>query len=264
MPFARTRRCEIVRPPSPHLRRREAHPGAALDRAPDAPRATGRIVPTTTSQASAGKRASGSSHAAAGRRRLSQESSATTAIMRPVVMSERGTRWCRPAVTGRPATSSPSGITWFAGFYGPDAFQVHDLARAVLRGFATIPGPPEAFLSSISHDDAATACRAALSVPIGVYNVADDEPLTHRAYVDTVAAALGVPSPRLPPRWAGRLMGSIGELLLRSQRISNAKLRRASGWSPRYPSAREGWLATVAQLRTVPALGRVASAHRAG
>ena len=155
-------------------------------------------------------------------------------------------------------------VVRFAGFYGPDAFQVHDLARAVRRGFATIPGPPEAFLSSISHDDAATACLAALSVSSGVYNVADDEPLTHRAYVDTVAAALGVPSPRLPPRWAGRLMGSIGELLSRSQRIFNAKLRRASGWSPRYPSAREGWLATVAQLRTALALGRVASAHRAG
>jgi nucleoside-diphosphate-sugar epimerase len=94
-------------------------------------------------------------------------------------------------------------------------------------------------------------------------NVADDEPLTHRAYVDAAAAALGVPSPRLPPRWLGRLMGSLGELLSRSQRISSAKLRRASGWSPRYASAREGWLATVAQLRTAPALGRAASAHRA-
>ena len=62
----------------------------------------------------------------------------------------------------------------FASFYGPDAFQVHDLARAVRRGFAPLPGPPEAFLSSISHDDAATACLAALSVSSGVYNVADD------------------------------------------------------------------------------------------
>lgn len=153
----------------------------------------------------------------------------------------------------------------FAGFYGPDAFQVHDLISAIRRGFAPVPGPPGAFLSSISHDDAATACLAALSLPCGVYNVADDEPLTRRAYVDAAAAALGVPSPRLPPRWAGRLMGSLGELLSRSQRISNAKLRRASGgWSPRYPSAREGWLATVAQLRTAPELGRAASAHGAG
>src|SRR5439155_2112 len=35
------------------------------------------------------------------------------------------------------------------------------------------------------------------------------------------------------------------ERFARSLRISNRKLRQASGWSPRYPSAREGWRAII-------------------
>jgi hypothetical protein len=35
--------------------------------------------------------------------------------------------------------------------------------------------------------------------------------------------------------------------LTRSMRVSNRRFRQASGWQPRYPSAREGWLATAGQ-----------------
>jgi nucleoside-diphosphate-sugar epimerase len=49
-----------------------------------------------------------------------------------------------------------------------------------------------------------------------------------------------LPSPRLPPRWMTWLGGSAAALLSRSQRMSNAKLKRATGWSPRWKSAREG------------------------
>ena len=43
-------------------------------------------------------------------------------------------------------------------------------------------------------------------------------------------------------------MGSIGETMARSLRISNRKLRRHSDWRPIYPSLREGWPATIAAL----------------
>jgi hypothetical protein len=42
--------------------------------------------------------------------------------------------------------------------------------------------------------------------------------------------------------------GSLGDVLGRSQRISNRKLRAECGWSPRYPSMREGWRAVVREL----------------
>jgi len=37
-------------------------------------------------------------------------------------------------------------------------------------------------------------------------------------------------------------------LLTRSLRVSNAKLRRETGWAPRYRSAREGLIATAGAL----------------
>jgi nucleoside-diphosphate-sugar epimerase len=134
----------------------------------------------------------------------------------------------------------------FAGFYGPDAFQTHDMARLVRRGFAPLPGAADAYVSSISHDDAAAAAIAALRVPSGAYNVVDDEALTRLEYFDALARALGVAPPRLLPAWTARLFGSMGELLGRSQRISNRKLREAAGWAPILPSVREGWRATFA------------------
>ncbi len=70
----------------------------------------------------------------------------------------------------------------FAAFYGPDARHLQDFVRSVRRGFAPLPGPPQAFISSVSHDDAARAAAAALALPAGIYNVADDEPVTHREY----------------------------------------------------------------------------------
>ena len=100
-------------------------------------------------------------------------------------------------------------------------------------------------MSSVSHDDAADAVVAALDLPRGVYNVGDDEPVTRRDFVNSLAAAVGAPSPKFAPAWTARLLGSKGETLGRSQRISNRKLREASSWCPRYPSVREGWTAVV-------------------
>ena len=64
-----------------------------------------------------------------------------------------------------------------------------------------------------------------------------------------LAAALGAPSPRFPPRWSVGLVGSAGELLSRSQRISNRRLRSRSAWAPKYPSVREGWHAVVSAIQ---------------
>jgi uncharacterized protein YbjT (DUF2867 family) len=101
----------------------------------------------------------------------------------------------------------------------------------------------------VAHDDAATAVVAALGLPAGVYNVADDEPLRRRELFDSLAATLGVTPPRFPPTWMTPLIGSLGETLARSERITNRKLREASGRQPRTPRAvREGWPEVVAAL----------------
>ena len=136
----------------------------------------------------------------------------------------------------------------FAAFYGPDSRFLRELVGLVERGFAPMPGPESALVSSVSHDDAATAVVAALGVPSGTYNVTDDEPVTHREYFDALATTLGVAAPKLPPSWLAPLFGSPGRMLARSLRMSNRKLRAASDWTPKYPSVREGFRAVVAAM----------------
>ena len=136
----------------------------------------------------------------------------------------------------------------FGMFYGPDSSQLRDMIRVVRGGWSPLPGSPEAFVSPVSHDDAATAVVAALGVPAGVYNVTDDEPVRRREFVDVLARALGVGEPRFGPAWLAHLGGSLGELLSRSLRISNRKLRKASSWTPAWPSIREGLPAAVREM----------------
>jgi hypothetical protein len=50
------------------------------------------------------------------------------------------------------------------------------------------------------------------------------------------------------PGPAALLLGDRSTSLTRSVRVSNAKFKTATGWAPRYPSAREGLAATAAAL----------------
>jgi nucleoside-diphosphate-sugar epimerase len=123
------------------------------------------------------------------------------------------------------------------------------MLQSVRRGRLPLPGDPEAFVSFVSHDDAAAAVAAALSLPSGAYNVVDDDPVTRRVLGDTLATLLGAKQPRPVPKSITRLLGSIGELMSRSQRISNRKLREGSDWRPRYPSIRDGLRVTLEERR---------------
>lgn len=153
-------------------------------------------------------------------------------------------------VAERAALGLSNGIVLrFAFFYGPDSGFLVDSLGLLKRGWAPTFGDPDGYVSSVSHDDAAAALVAALSIPAGIYNVADDDPMTKREFAMTWAAAVGARPPRFLPRWISRLAGSLGETLARSQRVSNAKLKRVSTWAPRYPSVREGARETVPALR---------------
>jgi len=156
------------------------------------------------------------------------------------------------AAAERVTRSGAAGVVLrFAYFYGADSDYTRDMMRLARRGRAPVFGSPAAYFSSLGLDDAAAAVVAALTVPAGCYNVADDRPVTRREFAEALAAALGAPSPKFFPAWVASLAGSLGELLARSQRISNAKFEAASSWRPRYPSVNEGWRATVSEaMRT--------------
>jgi nucleoside-diphosphate-sugar epimerase len=136
----------------------------------------------------------------------------------------------------------------FAAFYGPDSGPLKDFIRLLRKGWALLPGGPRMYISSVSHDDAATAVVAALNARAGAYNVVEDDPVRHEVYAGSLASLLGLSPPRFPPAWATPLFGAAGEMLARSLRISNRKLKAETGWTPRYPSVREGWVATLREL----------------
>nr|WP_292571507.1 NAD(P)-dependent oxidoreductase [Mesorhizobium sp.] len=133
----------------------------------------------------------------------------------------------------------------FAAFYGPDADQTKMMARSVRAGWAPLPGARDSYISSISHDDAARAVVASLEAPSGAYNVSDDHPVTRDEFFAVVAKTLRVKPPRMLPAWTARLMGIVGEALIRSTRVSNGKLKAATGWIPATPSVAEGLPAAV-------------------
>lgn len=136
----------------------------------------------------------------------------------------------------------------FGWFYGPGATHSEEFLDLARRRVCVQMGRADTYVSSIHMEDGGAAVAAALAVPAGTYNIVDDEPLTKRAYADALASAVGKrPWLRLPGR-AALLLGDRSTSLTRSIRASNAKFRDACAWAPRYPSAREGWKATVAAL----------------
>jgi nucleoside-diphosphate-sugar epimerase len=137
----------------------------------------------------------------------------------------------------------------FAAFYGPESDATLDMIRLAKRRIAIGAGP-KGYMSSITTDDAASAVVASLSVPAGLYNISDDEPVTRREFFGALAGALGVRPPFVPPAAVARLGGAKASILTRSQRISNRRFVEATGWKPTSRSVYEGWPTVIAAAGT--------------
>jgi nucleoside-diphosphate-sugar epimerase len=130
----------------------------------------------------------------------------------------------------------------FGLFYGPTSRGVDESLRLARWRMSMVAGKPDAYISSIHTDDVAGAVVAALGAASGIYNAVDDDPVTRREYLDAFSDAFGLRKLRPAPAWLLRVTsGSAAQAVIRSWRVSNRKLRDATGWSPRYPSVREGW-----------------------
>lgn len=129
-------------------------------------------------------------------------------------------------------------------FYGPGSTHTATFLRAARWHVGLVAGRPGSYASPIHLHDAAAAVVAALGAPAGTYNVFDDRPVTKRE----LAAALGEVVGKRPwlrsPGSLSWLAGKSAAALARSQRVSNGRLRAATGWVPRYPSVHDG-LATA-------------------
>jgi len=131
-------------------------------------------------------------------------------------------------------------------FYGPGSAISADgsVGQDVKRRRLPVVGGGGGVWSFIQIDDAAAATVAALEAGAsGAYNVVDDEPARCAEWIPALAEALGAGAPRRVPAWLARpLAGAYGVAsMTRAQGASGALAKRELGWTPRFPSWREGF-----------------------
>jgi nucleoside-diphosphate-sugar epimerase len=184
-------------------------------------------------------------YADAGDRSIGEDAQADdggTAILRAALDGERE--------AARFSQSGRQGIVLrFGAFYGPDAPSTLESVQLVRRRMFPLIGPGTHYFSSIYVADAARAVAAALGLPGGTYNVCDDRPVPFAEYLDALAGAVGAPPPlHLPAMLGGSLFGDVWRYFSRSLRVSNARMREQSGWTPAVTSVFEGWRLVAAAL----------------
>jgi nucleoside-diphosphate-sugar epimerase len=127
----------------------------------------------------------------------------------------------------------------YGGFYGePD-----QMTAAVSKRLYPLIGDGRGIMSFIHLHDAAAATVLALEAEgPALYNVTDDEPAPMRDWLPALARALGAKRPRRLPEWVGRLvMGEGLSMTTEARGACNTKAKKELGWTPRYPSWREGF-----------------------
>ena len=180
-----------------------------------------------------------------------------------LVYPDSGDRWIdaettpvQPAVNLSSTLDAEAAVARFAGnerrgislrmgsFYGPEptSWQLLRYARWGIAAFP--PGALDAYLPQIWVPDAGSALVAAVTqpVPSGVYDIVDDQPLTHREVIAAMAQAVGRKHLWQPPAVLMRMMtGIVYDIVSRSLRISNRRFKAMSTWNPSVPNARLGW-----------------------
>jgi nucleoside-diphosphate-sugar epimerase len=134
----------------------------------------------------------------------------------------------------------------YGSFYG-DANDA--LVEPVRKRQFPIVGEGGGISSFIHLYDAAAATVLALENDgPAIYNIVDDDPAPVREWLPVLASVLGAKPPRRVPVWLARLfVGDAGVMMATEARgASNAKAKRELGWTPRYPSWRQGFVAAYA------------------
>ena len=141
-----------------------------------------------------------------------------------------------------------------AAFLSADAWHTQQSVLALKRGLLPIIGEGANYVSQIHAFAAAQAVLCALANPDAAqgetFHVSDDEPAPMRDIFPYVAKLLHAPAPRhVSPFIARTIVGACTvELLTASYRMSNAKINRALGFTPRFPSYRESWQEVLREL----------------
>jgi nucleoside-diphosphate-sugar epimerase len=136
----------------------------------------------------------------------------------------------------------------YGGFYGAPN---DELVAAVRKRVFPIVGDGAGVTSFIHLDDAATATVLALEYDQpGVLNIVDDEPAPARDWLPVMAEVVGAKPPRRVPRWLARVVAGEAAAMMATEArgASNARAKRELGWTLRYPSWRQGFVASYATI----------------
>ena len=135
-------------------------------------------------------------------------------------------------------------------FYDSDSAHTRMIAAALRKRQMPIIGGGEAVWAMIHSDDAASAYVLAAEKPrSGVWHIVDNELVPVRTFLNEFVARLEAPAPRRVPVWLAKWLAGeqVVEYFTRSTRTTNARFRRDFGWTPRYPTYREGLEQIVAE-----------------
>ena len=163
------------------------------------------------------------------------ETSATlTRTARGVARLEDEARWTAVAR----ARGAAADILRLAGIYGPGRNPLVNLRQGQAR---RIVKPGQVF-NRAHVDDIAELTRLVLRRELEgqIWNVADEEPAPPQDVVAYAAALLGLPPPPEEPFDRARLSTMTVEFYADNKRVSIAKAKSLLGFTPAYPTYREG------------------------
>jgi nucleoside-diphosphate-sugar epimerase len=152
-----------------------------------------------------------------------------------------------PTGTGRRSARAQCDSRWLdqgarvfrlPGIYGPgrSAFE------RVRQGKAHRIDLPGQVFSRVHVEDIVSGVVAALESDAapGAYNLADDWPTSQNAVIEEACRLLGIEPPPLQSIEQAGLSPMARGFYAENRRVANGKARRVLGWSPAYPTYREG------------------------
>lgn len=122
------------------------------------------------------------------------------------------------------------------GIYGPG----RSILDRIREGRAHRIALPDQLFSRVHIDDIAGGVIASFGGPAGVYHLADDEPCPQNRLVEWGCAMLGAPLPPVQTLDEAGLSPAARAFYAENRRVANGKAKRLLGWTPKYPSFREG------------------------
>lgn len=143
----------------------------------------------------------------------------------------------------------PAIILRVAGIYGPDRGH---LFQKFLINEARIYGKGDRIINMVHRDDVVRSIIAALKNGHGgqIYNVADDEPVTHLHFFQWLSQTLGK---YLPPH-ASEVEFQERKRGLTNKKVSNRRIKMELGVQLRYPTFRQGYTAEIQRLEDLDQL----------